>query len=247
MTHSIGARETSRPGNVLSLYRRYPHHIRSAIPQIRAGPRLQVFRHAEGNGRQIIVAAAHGHLLGAEFWIGLHKLSLHLLRRNREVLMRSDKTLGYFYRPECTSEKLKIILCVQSAAGSVREPLMIDQPGIRHDVRHLLRIRQARSSRTVLGISVDELRPQSVHNKAVMSRLALGLVRMRVAELRRPRNGEQIIIEHSRCSLARLPRIVLFRVRRRDYGSQQDDKNGSRARLPHAHAFSRQPNDSTKR
>src|SRR5215831_13124103 len=64
-----------------------------------------------------------------------------------------------------------------------------------------------------------------MHNEAVMSRLALRLVRVRVAELRRPRKREHIIVENAWLALRRLARTMVFRKSCSDEDAQQEDRH----------------------
>src|SRR5579864_1862051 len=62
----------------------------------------------------------------------------------------------------------------------------------------------------MLLISIYVLRPEPKHDEAVMSRLTLRFLRVRVAKLWRPRERQQVVVELTGRPLRRLAGAMMF-------------------------------------
>jgi len=99
------------------------------------------------------------------------------------------------------ADELEVVIGIEAAAGSVRGPFVLDQMWVGHDVGHGGWVGEARCGGAVLGIAVHILRPQAMHHEAVVSALALRTAGVTVAELWRPGESQDVVIEHSRLTL----------------------------------------------
>ncbi len=92
----------------------------------------------------------------------------------------------------------EIVIGFEAAAGSVRGPFMLDKRGSGHNIEQRIWVGWAGRIAAVLRASVGAviLRPEPVDNEAQVFG-AFGAVWARVAEFRRPGEGEEVVVEFS--------------------------------------------------
>jgi len=155
-----------------------------------------IFREADFNRNQIRPApASNRHSRIRDPWIHLFKVLFQFFRPNTELPPWRHEGLRNLHRSANPPNQSKVIVRRKPGASPVRLPFMLNQMQIRHEIEHARRIAQTRLLPAIFRIPASGvLRPQPVHDETKMP-AALRIVRLTVAELRRPRKIQQIVIE----------------------------------------------------
>ncbi len=152
--------------------------------------------------------ATDGDLVGGHSRVGVGKELLDLRCTLAAGLRQVDERGWNFDRPICLPHRAEILVRREAGAGAVLGPFVGDQAQIGHDVEHGGWIRQAGRVRTLRRpLAVRVLRPQAMDDESRVGAIAFRAVAMIMAILRRPGEGEQVIVEAA-SGCGRCPRIV---------------------------------------
>ena len=156
---------------------------------------MQILIQADFHRGEIVIAAAEGEAFAGNPRVIFHEEIHDLIRSHGGLVRKALQLLRHDNRTIGGSSSGKKLICTETGAGAVCAPLMLQKARIGVKIAERCGVRGSGSGRTVFRISaVKVLRPKTVkHEGAVRS--ALGRIWVGVAEFRRPREVEKVVIE----------------------------------------------------
>jgi len=147
------------------------------------------------DGSEIVIAATEGEAFAGNPRVVFHEEIHDLIRSHGGLARKALQLLRHDNRTIGSASSGKELICTQTGTGAVCAPLMLQKARIRIKIAERCGVSGPGSGRTVFRIgAVKVLRPKTVkHEGAVGS--AFGRIRVRVAEFRRPREVEKVVIE----------------------------------------------------
>lgn len=160
-----------------------------------AGGGLAGFVEADFDGGEVVVAATEGERGGWDFWVGLgdEVEDLRGWKRDLTVELRERGRNGEGLEGGAGGGEEGV--GGETGAGAVGAPLVLEEAGVGVDVGELRGVGWAGCAGAVLRIgAVGVLGPEAVKDEGRVAG-TLGCVGMRVAELRRPGEVEEVVVE----------------------------------------------------
>jgi len=161
-----------------------------------AGLGVELPVQADLDGREVVVAAAQGETFFWECWVGSAELREQRCRGDgRGYGLRGREGRRDGYGTQGRTDGGKVAVRIETGAGAVSLPLVHDEIDGGHDVQVGGGIGWLGHPGTMLGVgAVRVLWPKAVHDEAGPGG-ALGVARVGVAVLRRPREIKEIEVE----------------------------------------------------